>query len=129
MAEGNRELLTSLSVQFNQALTQALTALPRSCAETLVIVDAFQTLGGFVADPKNYGLVNVREECKKAPAGTDCATYLFWDDVHPTTYGHSLIAERFRADFCGTGNQHPGLRGRPNRQPPPIWRGVCYGSK
>lgn len=122
-------ILTDVSAAFNEALQTALTALPRWCAKTLVIVDAFRTLQGFVADPESYGLVNVTEECIKAPADTDCSTYLFWDEVHPTTYGHSLIAEQFRADFCGTGNQHPGLRGRPNRQLPPIWRDACYGSK
>ena len=129
LAEGNRESLTFLSVQFNQALAQALTALPLGCAETLVVLDAFQFIQSLVSQPTKYGLENVTTPCISLGPGADCSKYLFWDTAHPTTKGHALFAERFRAEFCGTGNQHPGLRGRPNGQPPPIWRGACYGSK
>ena len=129
-AEGNREWLTFLSAQFNQVLGQALNARP--CAKRLVIFDIFQFIQDMVSNPENYGLVNVTTPCippPLGPGGTDCSTSLFWDTVHPTTYGHTLIAEYFRAEFCGTGNQHPGRHDRHHRQPPPIWRGVCYGSK
>jgi len=121
------DLLTSLSVEFNARLAQALASLPGECADTLVLLDAFQLLEDVVSDPEAYGLENVTTPCMGA--GADCSKYLFWDTVHPTTYGHKLFSERFRAAFCGTGSQHPGLRGRPNGQPPPIWRGACYGSK
>jgi outer membrane lipase/esterase len=124
--------ISELAKQFNQALKGALAALPPECARTLVILDAFDALGEIYANPDAYGLGNVSEPCLNPMTFEVCTepdTYLFWDLVHPTTYGHSLFAERFRAAFCGTGDQHPGLRGRPDGQPPPIWRGACYGSK
>jgi phospholipase/lecithinase/hemolysin len=49
-----------------------------------------------VANPTSYGLSNVTDKCLDSDAGTMCPNpgeYLFWDDLHPTTYGMSLIAD------------------------------------
>jgi phospholipase/lecithinase/hemolysin len=129
LGEAGAAMVSLLADQFNQALEGALAALPPDCAQTLVMLNAFQLLQEMISNPEAYGLVNVDTPCMLLGSGADCSQYLFFDTVHPTTYGHALFAERFRAAFCGTGDQHPGLRGRPDGQPPAIWRGVCYGSR
>ncbi|MHC1743414.1 MAG: SGNH/GDSL hydrolase family protein [Syntrophobacteraceae bacterium] len=125
--------ITKLVVRFNAALEAKLAALPRRCAQTLVVLDAFEIMQEVVPEvienPGAYGFVNAVTPCIALGLGADCSQHLFWDPVHPTTAGHALFAERFRAAFCGTGDRHPGLRGRPDNRPPPEWRGICYGSK
>lgn len=116
-------------VLFNAGLEQALAGLPDACAETVGVFDAYQVLNDLVASPANYGLQNVTEACL-----TDtgiCAnpdTYLFWDSLHPTTAVHAIFADRFRADFCEKEARTPGLRGRVDEMPPPVWRGTCFGA-
>ena len=123
-------LMSQTIAQFNTALSQVLMDLPSACAETITILDSYKILHDFIDDPAAYGFTNVTDPCLTT-AGV-CANpdeYLFWDSVHPTTEGHENFSEAFRSAFCGTGDHHPGLRGRPTGMPPSDWRGVCYGSK
>jgi phospholipase/lecithinase/hemolysin len=61
-------------------------------------LDTFRLLSSIVAAPSAYSLTNVT-----APAqcnvntlpqclSVDPDTYLFWDDLHPTTHGHDILA-------------------------------------
>lgn len=52
------------------------------------------------ANPLDYGIDNAIDACLNTLAGTICQNperYLFWDGVHPTEYGHALIAGEFYA--------------------------------
>lgn len=129
LGEQNATMLSYLMDQFNQALAQSLLALRGQCANTLVILDSYQYLQDMVSNPQKYGFVDVTTPCIALGQGADCSQHVFWDTVHPTTAAHEVLADLIRADFCGTGDDHPGLRGRPSVKPPPIWRGVCYGSR
>lgn len=86
-----------LSLQFNNALHAALAAF-----SALDIIE-FQTddlLNALVSNPGVYGLTNVTSPCYSGfvapnPNGTECANpnqFLFWDQVHPTTTVHGIIA-------------------------------------
>ncbi|WP_414662496.1 SGNH/GDSL hydrolase family protein [Horticoccus sp. 23ND18S-11] len=78
---------TLLSAQFNQLLNGALNALSIST----VRVDAFALLNAIAAQPAAFGFTNVTTPgIALFPASAD--TYLFWDDVHPTTRTHGLFA-------------------------------------
>jgi outer membrane lipase/esterase len=103
---------TGLSQAFNQALTAGL-----SGVSGVVIADAFTTSTDQFNNPSAYGLSNVRDRACKFVAGTapntsgnilrgasltcnptnvvagDISRYGFADDVHPTPYGHQLIAQ------------------------------------
>lgn len=57
-------------------------------------VDAFSTLRGMVDSPVAYGFVNVTQPLLQTEG--DPATFLFWDEVHPTTRGHQELAEEAR---------------------------------
>jgi len=54
-------------------------------------LDAFRLLNSIVASPPAFGLTNAN-----APAQgqflVDPDLYLFWDDLHPTTRGHNILA-------------------------------------
>jgi len=114
---------------FNAGLEQALAGLPDACAGTITLFDSRQAVDDIVAAPQDYGLTNVTESCLIGV--TPCSNpddYLFWDVLHPTTKAHAVIADKFRMAFCRTGEQTPGLRGRIDELPPPVWRGTCFGA-
>lgn len=130
-------LLTLASTTFNEGLAAALDALP--CADkvdTLVILDVFTFLGDVVDHPKDYGLKNVKAPCLtvlddgsyKVCARPD--RYLFWDEVHPTTAGHALVAQHFVTELCGCGMDHHHWwrhRDHWDRDQTPFWHDLCDG--
>jgi phospholipase/lecithinase/hemolysin len=100
-------------------------------ASSILLADTFGYFNRVYDNPSEYGLTNVTDPCllSAADPATECGSYMFWDDVHPTTAAMAVFAEFFRNDFCGTTPDHPGLRHKPVQMPPAQWRGVCYGSR
>lgn len=87
--------LTAASTGFNQLLALELSKLSFE-TET---VDIFALFNDATANPGDFGIGNLTDACFDANAGSVCSTpgeYLFWDDVHPTQLGQSLIADTFR---------------------------------
>jgi phospholipase/lecithinase/hemolysin len=95
---------TFLSVTFNTLLNNALDALPFP----VVRVSLFNLLNEFAKNPYKYGFQNVTGQGKLDPANGD--RYLFWDDIHPTTRGHRLIADEVFHVLASTGRL--GLAGK-----------------
>lgn len=96
-----RELLSYLSFVFNTYLNAALDGLEFP----VVRVNLFSLIGDFVNHPANHGFTNVTDEGRYA---SNADTYLFWDDVHPTTRGHRLVAEEvYRAVHTAGLIKHP----------------------
>jgi len=56
----------------------------------LAQLDVFALFNKIVADPAKYSLVNVTDSSQGIAVDPD--TYLFWDDLHPTTRGHNILA-------------------------------------
>jgi phospholipase/lecithinase/hemolysin len=56
----------------------------------LAQLDVFALFNQIVADPAKYSLVNVTDSSQGIAVDPD--TYLFWDDLHPTTHGHNILA-------------------------------------
>jgi outer membrane lipase/esterase len=103
-------LATSLAKAFNDALSAGMKQLPE-----VVLVDTFAESQKQAANPTSYGLTNVRDvACGEAvppsnaylkgsslgcSANTvisgDTSRYLYADGVHPTPYGHKLLADFF----------------------------------
>ena len=57
---------------------------------TINRLNAFALVKGIVASPASFGLLNVTDSSQLKPMDPD--TYLFWDDLHPTTRGHDIVA-------------------------------------
>jgi phospholipase/lecithinase/hemolysin len=85
---------TQAAAGFNQALAAGLAAIPAANAgKTLHIypLDVYTLFNFAVGPPLVTGLANVTA-MSQGNITVNPDTYLFWDDLHPTTYGHHLIA-------------------------------------
>lgn len=84
-------LATAFSATMNGALNGALVNAGVGCGVGGVMCfDIFSFLQGAVA---KSSFTNVNHACGAAINGCDPATALFWDAIHPTAYGHQLLAD------------------------------------
>lgn len=120
--DSQQRLYRTLTTQFNTTLKEALASSP------VVYVDLFSELQRQVASPAQFGLTNVKNTAcnlnapanalakkDKANSGSslvctsnnlapgDVSRYLFADGVHPTPYGHRLIADQVRKAWLAAG--------------------------
>ena len=114
---GQSASMSALTESFNSALFTALDTLEASTPGVdFFRLDVAQLINDAIANPGAFGFVNVTEP---AAPGLDVDTsgydpnlivdepdtYLFWDELHPTTAAHALLAESaldavtFSADF------------------------------
>ena len=85
---------TQESVLFNQILTAGLDIVrdfDRGRHLHLVQLDVFALFNQIIASPTKYSLADVTSSSQGIPT-IDPDTYLFWDDLHPTTHGHNILA-------------------------------------
>jgi outer membrane lipase/esterase len=91
--------LSALSAAYNGGLAQLLAALDTSFDPLGIDLLSFDTAAFFAditANPAAFGLTNVTDSCLfTAPAA--CSNYLYFDNVHPTTAAHDLLALQFAA--------------------------------
>jgi phospholipase/lecithinase/hemolysin len=92
---------TEYSVNFNAALASMIDAF--STAHPSIDIYEFDFNAFFLEvrnNPAALGFTNVTEPAPKlaSPNNFEDSGYFFWDDVHPTTHSHALIADRVYAD-------------------------------
>ncbi|MGD9216577.1 MAG: SGNH/GDSL hydrolase family protein [Desulfobacteraceae bacterium] len=89
---------TALSQGFNEALAAVIDAFQGTYQETVVYeFDVYTFLQATADDPGSYGFTNAKQVCPSyATAGNfdNSAGYVFWDDIHPTTEAHDVIADQ-----------------------------------
>lgn len=71
------------------ALPGLMQSLHQSTGANIIVLNTQALLERAVANPSLYGFTNVTGECVYA---SSCTGYLFWNDVHPTTYTQGLIS-------------------------------------
>jgi outer membrane lipase/esterase len=65
-----------------------------------VQLDVFALFNEIIASPSSYSLADVTASSQGIPS-IDPDTYLFWDDLHPTTRGHNILALRVAEMIAG----------------------------
>jgi len=92
---------TQASVLYNDVLAAGLAILrdfnPHRRLD-LVQLDVFTLFKRIVAAPARYSLVDISTSSQGIPT-IDPDTYLFWDDLHPTTRGHNILAHIAKRDL------------------------------
>jgi phospholipase/lecithinase/hemolysin len=92
---------TAAAAYFNANLLVDLASEALLQTSSVKYLDVFGLLDNAVAHPGAFGFTNVTSSCiQPAPVdytnpGTPCATpnsYLSWDDIHPTSHTHGIIA-------------------------------------
>ena len=97
----------TLTVGFNAALKTMLDNL--AAEETPIVTiyfDVFTLFEAVISDYESYNLTNFDDRCYVRDYSSleltgneeicsDSDTYLFWDDIHPSTTGHGIIADAF----------------------------------
>lgn len=85
VAAGEASFVTD---HFNTSLSSRLPA-------GVTYFDTARLLRAAVANPAAYGFTNVTEPCLTVTICAEPDKYLFWDDFHPTTAGHAVLAGQF----------------------------------
>jgi phospholipase/lecithinase/hemolysin len=106
---GTAALIDAMVTAFNAQLAAQLQGVPE-----VRLADAYSVSKDQVANPAQYGLVNVTDvacgpnalspsptangtslvcNASNTLAGVDVSRYQFADDVHPTAYGHLLLTQ------------------------------------
>ena len=90
---GATQVATFVAASMNAALFNALALQPVSLLDHLKILDLFALGQQALFDPAALGLNDVTTACAAHIATCDPNATFFWDGIHPTTYGHRLIAD------------------------------------
>lgn len=99
---------------FNKAIGQSIGEFKNNHPDAIVYAsNVAGMLGTVIRNPDVFGYKDVThacirsDECNKAPTGSELQnTYLFWDDIHPTTRTHNYVANYMRTYW-----QNPDLAG------------------
>ena len=94
---------TAESVLFNQILRTGVDVLHDfNFGKHLhfVELDVFALFNHIIASPSSYSLADVTSSSQGIPS-IDPDTYLFWDDLHPTTRGHNILATTLAGMIAG----------------------------
>ncbi|MBF0467750.1 MAG: SGNH/GDSL hydrolase family protein [Desulfamplus sp.] len=87
---------TQLTAGYNNALGQVASGVKALYPDiNIENLDAFSILGEFIDNADTYGFANI-EDTKFNTQDRSVAegNYMFWDDVHPTTFSHKIIAKK-----------------------------------
>jgi phospholipase/lecithinase/hemolysin len=85
---------TSASLLYNSYLAAGISLLKDFYwwrRVTFYQLDVFHLFLQIVASPGSYSLADVKDPAEGLPVNPD--TFLFWDDLHPTTRGHQILAD------------------------------------
>jgi phospholipase/lecithinase/hemolysin len=84
---------TAAAVLFNAVLKAGVDIVSlANPGKKIIQFDVYGLITKVIASPAAYGLVNVTNSAQ-GNSTINPDTFLFWDDLHPTTRGHSILAE------------------------------------
>jgi len=83
-------------IEFNALLTTRLDSLANTFGVEIYQLDVYSTMQTYIDNPAAFGLSNVTDPALNTGNGQvvpNPSEYLFWDDFHPTTVAHRVLAE------------------------------------
>jgi len=95
VSPGSAASATAISQAFNDSLILALSN--NFAGFDYTFIDTFFLLQDAVNNPATYGFTNVNQMCFDATVPSLCSNpdqYVFWDEIHPTSKTHGLIASQ-----------------------------------
>lgn len=93
---GQLQNLTLLSTAFNAALATALSGFEQSAPDkNIILTDLFTPVESIAQNPAAFGFSNVTDPLLENPNGNP-NQFFFFDNVHPTTRAHNVLADVFR---------------------------------
>ncbi|MDN5882081.1 MAG: SGNH/GDSL hydrolase family protein, partial [Nitrosospira sp.] len=98
MGEPAKSDARTFSLEFNEELAAQLAGVSAQFpAADIFQFDTYSFLNGVIANPLSYGFTDVQNSCLALDCGDagNADSFLYWDDFHPTTYAHSVIASAF----------------------------------
>ena len=93
---------SEFSLNFNQALANLIDTFSTEHPQIGVYeYDIYALFEKILSDPTSYGFTNVSEPSPNFDVANnfDAEGYLFWDDVHPTTQMHAIIADKLAVEI------------------------------
>ncbi len=106
LSEAQRTELSSTVTETNRGLKSALYTVgdeftANKTGSRIVMVDAAAFLAEVQRNPGDFGFKNAKDNCVASDTGkytngcngTNVGDYLFWDEFHPTTKAHEMIAQ------------------------------------
>ncbi|MBD2110479.1 MULTISPECIES: SGNH/GDSL hydrolase family protein [Cyanophyceae] len=108
LGDGTSAQATALSQAFNAGLASTLEALEQSLSATIDIipVDLFGLTNEIIGSPAEFGFTNVTDPLLNQGL-LDDPGYFWWDQQHPTTTVHELLADVFQTSLLEAGYLQP----------------------
>jgi phospholipase/lecithinase/hemolysin len=85
----------AFSIAFNVVLEYTLAQLEDSLGVDVVQIDTFSVSQAIAQRPSEFGFTNITTPLILQTTPANPQAFFFWDDFHPTTAVHSLIADTF----------------------------------
>ncbi|MBD2252991.1 SGNH/GDSL hydrolase family protein [Nostoc parmelioides] len=91
----NPAMLTQATLDFNSNLAKNLDEIRKNQQVNIIEIDIYSLVNRVLDTPSEFGFENVTNSCLSQflNCRNNPSQYFFWDDVHPTTDGHQLVAE------------------------------------
>jgi len=91
-AEGISSFATAASLATNKSLNLLLLLESFSPQTRIYRIDAYALFQSVLTDPAHYGFNNVTDPCLTTMPCSNPYVNFFWDQEHPTIFGHSFFA-------------------------------------
>lgn len=88
----NQATLNSQSSTYNSLLATEVTSLESAMGIDITLFDVETTFDRLLTDPGAFGFTNTTQSAFQTNASNP-DQYVFWDEIHPTTAAHAVLAD------------------------------------